>query len=291
MPALELPKGSTLYNILHLDKESADQSKIKKAYRKLALKFHPDKQSNDATDKEKEHATHQFQLIGLAYTILRDPGKKKVYDRTGSLVAENWMQEDKDWNDYFKELWTGVVNAETIEAQAKKYKGSDEEAQDVLKYYKECKGDMDQMLLFVELSSASDVPRYIKIVQQAIKDKTVANLPAFDKTTTASAQARRLKAEEKRIKEFDQQESAKAKGKKNDKDDEESSLQALILNRAQHRQARFDQVVDNLIAKATPKAKKKKSTAAKRSSQHITDEPSEEEFQKARKRLNTKSKV
>jgi len=64
------------YEILGLDK-NASQDEIKKAYRKIAIKFHPDKNpgNSEAEDKFKEAAE--------AYEVLRDPEKRKKYDMYG----------------------------------------------------------------------------------------------------------------------------------------------------------------------------------------------------------------
>lgn len=110
------------YKLLLLDKDTAAISDIKKAYRKLALKFHPDKQPQGTTDKQKEEANASFQQLGIAYAVLSDPKRKERYDKTGS-IEEYEFEGDKDWNAYFKELWTGVVSADTIEAQKQKYQG------------------------------------------------------------------------------------------------------------------------------------------------------------------------
>ena len=55
----------------------ADESQIKRAYRKLALKYHPDKNPND------EDAKRKFTEIGQAYETLSDSEKRKIYDRYG----------------------------------------------------------------------------------------------------------------------------------------------------------------------------------------------------------------
>lgn len=115
-------KTINCYKILKLEQETATISDVKKAYRKLALKFHPDKQPIGATKEEKQQANESFQNLGIAYSVLSDPKRRERYDKTGS-IEEGEFEGNKDWNAYFKELWTGVVTAEAIEAQRLKYQG------------------------------------------------------------------------------------------------------------------------------------------------------------------------
>lgn len=68
---------SDYYEILDVPKTATDQD-IKKAYRKLALKWHPDKNPNN-----KEEAEENFKQISEAYDVLSDPEKRNVYDRYG----------------------------------------------------------------------------------------------------------------------------------------------------------------------------------------------------------------
>lgn len=75
------------YEVLGIDK-NASESEIKKAYRKLAMKYHPDKFSN-ASDKEKEEAEHKFKEINDAYQVLSDSQKKAQYDRFGHAAFDN----------------------------------------------------------------------------------------------------------------------------------------------------------------------------------------------------------
>ena len=71
------------YKILEVDK-SASQADIKKAYRKLARKLHPDLNPNDKTAQQK------FQQINEANEVLSDPEKRKKYDQYG----KDWQHAD-----------------------------------------------------------------------------------------------------------------------------------------------------------------------------------------------------
>lgn len=65
------------YDVLQLPRNSSDVE-IKKAYRKLAMKWHPDKNPDNA-----EEAAGKFQEIGEAYDVLSDMEKRAIYDQFG----------------------------------------------------------------------------------------------------------------------------------------------------------------------------------------------------------------
>lgn len=69
------------YEILGVSR-SAEDAEIKKAYRKLAMKYHPDRNSNDKDSEEK------FKEIQKAYAILSDQQKRSAYDRFGHAGVE-----------------------------------------------------------------------------------------------------------------------------------------------------------------------------------------------------------
>ncbi|KAL4331815.1 hypothetical protein GQ457_07G041370 [Hibiscus cannabinus] len=69
--------GVDYYNILKVEKTATDDD-LKKAYRKLAMKWHPDKNPND-----KREAEAKFKQISEAYEVLSDPQKRAVYDQYG----------------------------------------------------------------------------------------------------------------------------------------------------------------------------------------------------------------
>ena len=61
------------YEALGIKKEAANASSIKKAYRKAAMKYHPDKNPGNKEAEDK------FKLVNEAYSILSDPEKKSLY--------------------------------------------------------------------------------------------------------------------------------------------------------------------------------------------------------------------
>jgi DnaJ homolog subfamily C member 7 len=75
---LKKSKRKDYYKILDVDK-GAGSSMIKTAYRKMAVKWHPDKHGN-AEAAQQEEAERMFKDIGEAYSILSDQKKKEMYD-------------------------------------------------------------------------------------------------------------------------------------------------------------------------------------------------------------------
>ena len=82
------------YEVLGLERD-ADASKIKSAYRKLALKYHPDRNPGDSEAEAK------FKEASEAYEVLSDADKKAKYDRFGHAAVEgNFGQGGFDWGDF-----------------------------------------------------------------------------------------------------------------------------------------------------------------------------------------------
>ena len=76
--ALKRAGRKDLYSILGVTSQASEEE-IKKAYKKAALKYHPDKQAGKS-DEEKESAEKMFKSIGEAYECLSDPEKRSRYD-------------------------------------------------------------------------------------------------------------------------------------------------------------------------------------------------------------------
>jgi len=93
------------YKILGVNKTASD-NEIKKAYRKLAMKYHPDHTKGDKSDEEK------FKKISEAYAVLSDKEKRKQYDTFGSAgFQQRYSQEDifkgSDFESILSELFGG----------------------------------------------------------------------------------------------------------------------------------------------------------------------------------------
>jgi curved DNA-binding protein len=93
---------SDYYKVLGVEKKASDVE-IKKAYRKLAMKYHPDHAKGDKSHEEK------FKKISEAYAVLSDPEKRKQYDTFGANgFQQRFSQEDIfrnfDFGDIFKEF-------------------------------------------------------------------------------------------------------------------------------------------------------------------------------------------
>lgn len=75
------------YEVLGVDR-NADADTIKKAFRKLSIRYHPDKQVGKS-DEEKKAAEEKFKEVAEAYSVLSDENKKKQYDTYGFNMAPN----------------------------------------------------------------------------------------------------------------------------------------------------------------------------------------------------------
>ena len=73
---------SDFYDILEVG-QRADNAELKKAYRKLAMQYHPDRNPDDAG------AEHKFKEVSEAYDVLKDKEKRATYDRFGHEAFAN----------------------------------------------------------------------------------------------------------------------------------------------------------------------------------------------------------
>jgi len=95
--------SNNYYDILGVSKDAND-TEIKKQYKKLAMKYHPDRNKGDESLKSKN--ADKFKEISKAYTVLSDSGKRKQYDMFGEEGIQN-MGDGISPFDMFSNLFNG----------------------------------------------------------------------------------------------------------------------------------------------------------------------------------------
>lgn len=304
------------YEALEIDVSSVSKSditpdQIKKAYRKLALKVHPDKAK---TEEERQTFHAKFQTVAFAYSVLSDVARKARYDRTGSLedlpLDGEQGEDGYSLREFLNNLWkSGLdeITEDAIKEDKEKYR-KNEEYDDLIRAYKKHKGDFAliyEEILHTQDDTDADFVRLVGIVQSAIDSGAVKKYKAFGnwKKARDSTFAEAGSDEEEEEEESEEEIKAKPKPKakstkkrkteaeeaeemavklglrnKGSKDDGMASLQALIT---QKRGKRMADLLDNLEDKYGKKGKKPKREVA----QESFAEPSEEEFLRIQKEI------
>jgi molecular chaperone DnaJ len=109
------------YKLLNLHKD-ASPSDIKKSYRKLAMKYHPDRNPDDKTSEEK------FKEISEAYEVLSDPKKKQSYDQFGHEGVDQYNTAgytSEKFTDIFSDIFGDVFQGSKEQTRSFSQKGSD----------------------------------------------------------------------------------------------------------------------------------------------------------------------
>ncbi|KAL5533091.1 hypothetical protein ACEPAF_4867 [Sanghuangporus sanghuang] len=302
-----------LYAVLSLD-SSATTDSIKKAYRRLALVYHPDKHTN-SSEETRADASLKFQQVGFAYAVLSDEKRRTRYDKTGRTDEGFELQAGEDgWDAYFADLFDTVTKGKLDELK-KEYQGSPEEVEDVKRAYLEADGTIDEIINHIPHSTFDDEPRFIKLITQLIKEGELPASKAWDKSVKdEKARLVRQKQSQKEAAEAEElakelgvwdefygsgkagtrKARGKGKAKADDADEEDTAvLQALILKKKKN----MDGFFDNLAAKYTePESRAKGKRGKKRDNDE--DDPSsgkkskaappnidDEEFEKLQQRL------
>ncbi|XP_076914442.1 chaperone protein dnaJ 6-like [Bidens hawaiensis] len=240
----------TLYEILGV-KKTASQQEIKKAYHKLALRLHPDKNPGDEDAKEK------FQQLQKVISILGDEEKRAVYDQTGCVddadLAGDMAQNLKD---YFRSMYKKVTEAD-IEEFESNYRGSESEKNDLIVLYKKYKGRMDRLFCSMLCSDPKlDSHRFKDILDEAISAGDLKSTKAYEKWGKQVSETKPPTNPLKR----------RGKSKK-----ESDDLYAIISQRQSERKGRVDAMFSSLVSKY--------------GGGEPSSEPTEEEFEAAREKL------
>ncbi|EPS66592.1 hypothetical protein M569_08183, partial [Genlisea aurea] len=246
------PIQADLYHVLGVDR-SASQQEIKKAYYKLALRLHPDKNHNDEEAKEK------FQHLQKVISILGDEEKRAVYDQTGCVDdAELAGDGVQNLHAFFKAMYKKVVTEADIEAFEVNYRGSESEKNDLFELYNKYKGNMDRVFCCMLCSDPLlDSHRFKHMIEEAISAGTLKQRSAYEKWAKQVSKKKPPTSPLRR--------------KKNGSSSS-SDLFAVIAERQKERKGKIDSMFSSLVQKygggggAIP-------------------EPSEEEFEAARRKL------
>ncbi|KAK6867996.1 putative J domain-containing protein [Candida tropicalis] len=264
------------YEILGVDK-NASPVDIKKTYKKLCLKYHPDKIQQSKTNQDDTTSEDLFTKIQFSFSILNDPIRRTRYDNTGSLAEYDGEDGDEgfDWKDYFESI-NEKITIEMIEEDKLKYQNSEEEKLDILNNFIYYEGDFLKLfeliphLEFTELEEQ----RVYNIINDEL-DKLVVS-DGIRKSWEKYTKSRKTKVKQmlkKLAKEAKQAEELSRMIKMNkDKD-----LGSLIKSRQANR---LDDLISNLENKYGDKKGKK------RSHKDIDDE----EFEKFQNEILKKKK-
>ncbi|KAI3801367.1 hypothetical protein L1987_29471 [Smallanthus sonchifolius] len=240
----------SLYEILGVEK-TASQQEIKRAYHKLALRLHPDKNPGDEDAKEK------FQHLQKVISILGDEEKRALYDQTGCVddaeLAGDVVQNLKD---FFRSMYKKVTEADVEEFESN-YRGSESEKNDLIDLYKKYKGHMNRLFCSMLCSDPKlDSHRFKDILDEAISAGELKSTKAYQKWGKQVSETKPPTNPLQR----------RGKSKK-----ESDDLYAIISQRQGERKGRVDAMFSSLVSKYG---------GGKPSS-----EPTEEEFEAAREKL------
>ncbi|MBW0487352.1 hypothetical protein O181_027067 [Austropuccinia psidii MF-1] len=316
-----------LYGVLGLASSKASEAEIRTAYRRQALKFHPDKLAASLTSAQQIESRHKFDQVGLAYKILSDQKLRERYDQTGRIDENPFfdgLDDEASWTAYFKDLWSGEVNSQTIEEFTQKYRGSDEERNDLHDNYLQFNGSLPDILSHTMCATDDCEPRLIQRIDESIKAGTLPSMPNWDKTKKdQKARESRQKRAKKEAKEADElakqlgvhdklfnaRSSSAQMGANGEPAHEasEEALKALIQSNAKQK---HESLIAKLEAKAlaenkkpsknqkSTKVSKKQTKASERKDPSQNNEPegtrelqpSEKEFYKQKAKLEARGK-
>lgn len=245
----------SLYEVLGVERTASSQE-IKKAYHKLALRLHPDKNPGDEQAKEK------FQQLQKVISILGDEEKRALYDQTGCVddadLAGDVVQNLRD---FFRTMYKKVSEADIEDFEAN-YRGSDSEKKDLINLYKEFKGNMNMLFCSMLCSDPKlDSHRFKDILDEAITSGEVKETKAYKKWAKKVSETKPPTSPLRR------------RGKGKTSKESEADIFAIISQRRSERKDRFDSMFSSLASKYNANA---------------DGEPSEEQFEAARKKIESR---
>ncbi|GAG56120.1 unnamed protein product, partial [marine sediment metagenome] len=114
-----MPSKRDYYEVLSVDRNATDEE-IKRAFRKLAFKYHPDRNREDGTEEK-------FKEVNEAYEVLSDPDKRSAYDRFGHGGAEGLFGRGFEGFDFggFGDIFEAFFGGTATAARQAPQRGAD----------------------------------------------------------------------------------------------------------------------------------------------------------------------
>uniref|UniRef100_A0AAY4CZK8 DnaJ homolog subfamily C member 9 n=1 Tax=Denticeps clupeoides TaxID=299321 RepID=A0AAY4CZK8_9TELE len=182
---------SNLYEVLGLSKDASD-SDLRRGYYKMSLLVHPDRAAGDT------QATEKFQVLGKVYEVLKDQEQRSIYDEQGVVDEQSDnVKQERNWEDYWRLLFPKITLQDIVDFE-KKYKGTEEEKQDLTRLYLQHAGDMGRIVESALFSEGDDEARIRGVIQGLIDDKQLPAYRAFTHESTKKRNHRKRKAEKER---------------------------------------------------------------------------------------------
>lgn len=169
------------------DASSAD---IKKAYRRLAIACHPDR------NREDPDATAKFQVLQRVYEVLSDEEQRRTYDSYGGFMhgdgADSAAFEGMGFAElrtYFKGMYRKVDEAEIARFE-QEYRGGSEEATDLAAMYNKFEGDVSRLVDYIPYAEDDDLPRFILTLSRMVHSRELPMFSAFATHRLTESQVR-----------------------------------------------------------------------------------------------------
>lgn len=214
-------EDTDLYAVLSVGRDAKAED-IRKAYRRLALVYHPDKHAS-AAQNARDAASRKFQQIGFAYAVLSDDKRRSRYDHTGRTDdrgADFGPGDSGSWEAYFEDLFDRVTKGKLDELK-KEYQStfqppfllpmsltrrldSTEELEDLKRAYNDTDGSLNEIMNYTPHSTIEDEPRFVRLITHLIKSGDLTPTRTWEKSV--KDETARLKRKKKSAKEAEEAE-------------------------------------------------------------------------------------
>lgn len=234
--SIKSKNNESFYECLDVDVKATSQE-IRKAYYKLALKYHPDRIPVSCDDESKKDIESKFKSISYAYEILANPENRKIYDENPMAFSQGTTDVSR-----YTQLFTKITTQD-IDDFKNHYVGSTEELEDILASYMKNFGDIIKVTEEVFFGSVHEEERYLEIIKRQIAREIIPDYISNGKSPDSQRKkAQRLKKAAKEAKEA----ASYAKELGVFDANGASNLSSLIQSR---QKSRFDDLIGNLESK------------------------------------------